>query len=48
VDHDKVSQLARETYEQNLGLYRSIEHKEVAVGQADEIPEGARKIIQAE
>ncbi|MDX1435975.1 MAG: Rieske 2Fe-2S domain-containing protein [Anaerolineales bacterium] len=48
VDHDKVGQLALETYEQNLGLYRAIEHKEILVGKVEEIPDGSRKIIQAE
>lgn len=48
VDHIKVQQLAVETYEHDLGLYRSIEHKELLVSPADEIPEGERKIIEVD
>jgi nitrite reductase (NADH) small subunit len=48
VDHEKVQQLAVETYEHDLGLYRSIEYKDVLVAPVDEIPEGERKIIEVE
>ena len=45
-DESYVHQLAVETYERNVGLYRSIEHKDVLVGRAGEIPDGERKIIE--
>ena len=48
VDPIKVAQLAVETYERNLGLYRTIEYREAVVARADEIPEGERKIVQVE
>ncbi len=46
VDPEKVRQLAVETYERNLDLYRSIEHREVVVAREEEIPEGERKIVE--
>ena len=48
VDHTKVQQLAVETYEHDLGLYRSIEYKDVLVGAVDEVPEGERKLIDVD
>jgi 3-phenylpropionate/trans-cinnamate dioxygenase ferredoxin component len=48
IDHTKVSQLAIETYERSLGLYRSIEYKEIAAASSDEIPDGGRKIVEVE
>ncbi len=47
-DEEPVHQLAIETYERSLGIARSVEYRRVYVGRADEIPEGARKIVQAE
>jgi nitrite reductase/ring-hydroxylating ferredoxin subunit len=48
VDAEPVRQLAIETYERGLGLYQSRTYKEVLVAQADEIPDGQRKIVQIE
>jgi nitrite reductase (NADH) small subunit len=50
LSHDEtyVHQLAVETYERNVGLYRSIEYKDVLVGNGDEIPEGERKLIEVD
>jgi nitrite reductase/ring-hydroxylating ferredoxin subunit len=45
VDHEAVFQLAVETYERDLGLYRSIEHADVVVARTEDIPEGERKIV---
>ena len=48
VQEDAVMLLALETYERDLGLARSIEVQDVVVARADEIPEGARKIVQVD
>jgi nitrite reductase/ring-hydroxylating ferredoxin subunit len=48
VDPETVHQLAVHIYERNLGMYRSIEYKDIKVGGVDEIPDGERKIIEAE
>jgi nitrite reductase/ring-hydroxylating ferredoxin subunit len=48
IDHGAVFQLAVETYERDLGLYRSIEYKDVVVARAADIPEGERKIVQVD
>jgi len=48
ISHEAVRQLAVATYERDLGLYRSIEHKDVVVARAADIPEGERKIVQVE
>ncbi len=48
VDPDTVHQLAVHIYERNLGLYRSIDYIEVSAGGVDEIPDGERKIIEAQ
>lgn len=50
LSHDEtyVHQLAVETYERNVGLYRSIEHRDVFVDRAEKIPEGERKIIEVD
>jgi nitrite reductase (NADH) small subunit len=48
MDEEPVRDLAVETYEKALGIARTIEYREVAVGTVDEIPEGQRKIIDAE
>jgi nitrite reductase/ring-hydroxylating ferredoxin subunit len=48
VDPAPVHQLAVETYERGLGLYLPESYKEVNVGQAEEIPDGSRKIVQIE
>ena len=48
IDHGAVFQLAVETYERDLGLYRSIEHKDVVVARAADIPEGERKLVQVD
>jgi nitrite reductase (NADH) small subunit len=48
VSHEAVHQLAVATYERDLGLFRSIEHKDVLVARADDIPDGERKIVQVD
>ena len=48
MDEEPVRDLAVETYEKALGMARTIEYREVLVGTVDEIPEGQRKIIDAE
>lgn len=48
VDPATVHQLAVHIYERNLGMYRSIEYKEVKAGPVDDIPDGERKIIEVE
>lgn len=48
VQEEAVMTLALETYERGLGMARLVEVMEVAVGRADEIPEGERKIVQVE
>lgn len=50
LSHDEtyVHQLAVETYERNVGLYRSIEYEDTFVSQVEEIPEGERKIIEVD
>ncbi len=48
IDRQSVHQLAVQVYESNIGLYRSIEHKDVKVAVASEIPDGERKIVEVE
>lgn len=48
LDPETVHQLAVHIYERNLGMYRSIEYKEVKAGHVDDIPNGERKIIETE
>jgi len=48
VSHEAIQQLALATYERDLGMYRSIEHKDVVVAHAIDIPEGERKIVQVD
>jgi len=48
IDPSQVAQLAIDTYERNLGLYRSIEHRDMVVARAEDIPDGERKIVQVE
>ena len=48
VDFAKMEQLAIDTYERNLGLYRSIEQRDVFVARVEEIPDGERKIVQVD
>jgi nitrite reductase/ring-hydroxylating ferredoxin subunit len=48
IDDQAVFQLSVESYERALGMARSIEHKEVFVARAEEIPEGERFIIQVD
>jgi nitrite reductase (NADH) small subunit len=48
IDRGTVHQLAVQIYERNLGMYRSIEHKEVKVGRVADIPDGERKIVEVE
>lgn len=48
VDPDSVHQLAVQIYEKNVGLYRSIEHREVRVARVAEVPEGERKLVDVE
>lgn len=48
VDSAAVWQLAIQTYENNTGLFRSIEYRDVAVAREEEIPDGERKIVQVD
>jgi nitrite reductase/ring-hydroxylating ferredoxin subunit len=48
IDIQSVRMLARQIYESNLGIYRSIEYQGVKVAYADEIPDGERKIVEVE
>jgi len=48
VNHEAVRQLAVATYERDLGMYRSIEHKDVIVARAVDIPEGERKVVEVD
>lgn len=48
IDEEAVRLLAVETYERDLGMARSIEIREVLVGQANELLEGERRIITVE
>jgi nitrite reductase (NADH) small subunit len=48
IDKGTVQQLAVQIYERNLGLYRSIEYKEMKIGSVAEIPDGERKIVEVE
>jgi nitrite reductase/ring-hydroxylating ferredoxin subunit len=48
IEDDKIMQLAVESYERGLGMARSIDLREVRVAAADEIPDGQRKIVDAE
>lgn len=48
IDKGTVHQLAVQIYERNLGLYRSIEYKEMKIGSVAEIPDGERKIVEVE
>jgi nitrite reductase/ring-hydroxylating ferredoxin subunit len=45
VDHDRIHQLAVDTYERGLELYRFIEYEEYEVADASEIPDGERKLL---
>jgi nitrite reductase/ring-hydroxylating ferredoxin subunit len=47
VDAQAVHDLAVDSYEKSLGIRRQMEHQEIPVGRVDEIPEGERKIIDA-
>ena len=46
VREEAVMQLAVETYERGLGMARSLEQLDITVAQAEEIPDGERKIVQ--
>lgn len=46
VDRDKVHQMAVDTYERGLEMYRSIEYTEYKVADATDIPEGERKLMR--
>ena len=48
IDKGTIHQLAVQIYERNLGMYRTIEHKEVNIGPAAAIPDGERKIVEVE
>ncbi len=48
VDDVPVRKLAVEAYEVGLGLVRPVKTRELLVGPAQEIPEGERKIVQAD
>lgn len=46
VDTAQVRQLAVETYERSLGLFRTIEYEDTVVADAAAIPDGERMIVQ--
>lgn len=46
VDSDKVHQMAVDTYERGLKMFRSIEYEDFEVCSASEIPDGERKIMR--
>jgi nitrite reductase/ring-hydroxylating ferredoxin subunit len=46
IDTAQVRQLAVDTYERDLGLYRKVEYEDSVVAEAAEIPDGERKIVQ--
>jgi len=48
VDPGSVHRLAVQIYEKNVGMYRSIEHREVRVAQEAEIGDGERKLVEVE
>ncbi|HLA98933.1 MAG TPA: Rieske 2Fe-2S domain-containing protein [Anaerolineales bacterium] len=48
VDPDEMHILSVDSYEKSLGLQRIIERKNVFVASEDEIPDGERKIIEAD
>jgi len=48
VDADDMYTLSVDSYEKSLGLERVIEHKDLIVATADEIPDGERKIVEVE
>jgi len=45
-DTAQVRQLAVDTYERGLGLFRTIEYEDRVVAEAGDIPDGERKIVQ--
>jgi nitrite reductase/ring-hydroxylating ferredoxin subunit len=46
VDHEKIHQMAVDTYERGLKMFRSIEYEDFEICDADEIPDGERKIMR--
>ena len=46
VDAQSIMEMSVESYERGLGLRRSLKTQELLVGNASEIPEGERKIIE--
>ncbi len=46
VNSQEVHQLAVDTYERGLGLYRTVEYEEKVIGRAADVPEGERLIVQ--
>jgi len=48
VDDDEMQQLAKFTYERDLGIARSITYHDVLVGNVSEIAEGERRIIDVD
>ena len=48
VDTAQVRQLAVDTYERGLGLFRTIEYEDTVVADAADIPDGERLIVQVE
>lgn len=48
VDDDAMLGLSVETYERGLGMARSVQMKTIIAGRVEEIPDGQRKIIQAD
>jgi len=46
VDQDKVHQLAVDTYERGLSMFRSIEYEDFEIIDADDIADGERKLMR--
>ncbi len=44
VDHERIRQMAVDTYERGLRMFRSIEYEDFEVAEASEIPDGERLI----
>jgi len=48
VDHEAVFQIAVQAYELGLGMRTAQERQDVVVGNAAEIPDGERKLVQVD
>ncbi len=46
IDTAQIRQLAVDTYERGLGLFRTIEYEDIVVANAADVPEGERLIVQ--